>query len=1251
MRVLFSFSRPYSAYNLDEHLFTENATLELLQIRWHPASPTDSHLLVLLSDNSIRVYDVDSLRHVWRIGPTPTPQAVSGAGAGSKHAAVAAASPGNVSSPGVTSKLAYLNSLGDTAVDFDIAPPRVVSSATGGSGSIGDTTFSPTTILSTTSSTVAAAAKPVTTPKEGATLIMNDSLIAQRNKKTAAGGAGGSKVEWPIVILRGDGNVYVLCAGIDTNRPKLQGPISIQPQVDDNYGLDSCSLIVIPTLPPTVIIAESTGKTHHALFLEESCPLERSLTSELADSNLTMHPCEWYLHVLETVELELGLPSVEETKEAKSYSCPLHLKRDPLNEARYFAYHNAGLHAVTLDFTRPLHEFVERDGGEDLLEKYPLFSSHSRAEYVVCTKALQNANTNAVLGFTLLQSPSGLVLFLASGQVVSLDLITDHSLIRKWPLPGSNKKANGAESPIKNMLKDSFQKRIQSILKSGLTQPILKLDQSTEPTPQEAFELLTQATRMLRENYFVRHEKARQEIEKREHVLKLLKQQQLNDIEELQVEKQNIRATAERLAETYEDLCDKQNSLFKRYVDAPNRFKIFTPHLPPGSGNMTVVDKVPPEMLHMVHPHWNQFPPMNPLWHSILGFAIFMLGMISMTGNGCVMYIFTNTKSLRTPSNLLVVNLAFSDFFMMFTMGPPMVINCWHETWVFGPFACEVYACLGSLFGCASIWTMTMIAFDRYNVIVKGLSAKPMTNNGALLRIFGVWVFALFWTLAPFFGWNRYVPEGNMTACGTDYLTQTWLSRSYIIIYAIFVYWTPLLTIIYSYTFILKAVSAHEKNMREQAKKMNVASLRSQEAQNTSTEMKLAKVALVTISLWFMAWTPYLVINFTGIFKAAPISPLATIWGSLFAKANAVYNPIVYGISHPKYRAALYQKFPSLSCQDSGDDGQAQEVVRLATLRLPKGSFSEKQFTERIEQINQSVKVLQKSVDQAKQKIATQQIELESKKNTAKEKTFNLPVKQEEIIKQIIGEMYTQIDGNTTEGKNYLKASQLKQGFVSTSVRKYSKKTAAPERAYNSDDDSDSDDERDNAPRQRQRKERGNSEFWRRKMRTLHGVLDVNKDGVISYDDFMLLADKFASLGHLDTKAKNEFRDIMRTTWEQQWGEITPYNLVTVEQYLTEMHHVVNDKDLKKKVHRFLPYLYKAVDKDRSGSISMNEFKLFFRCLGLTEENAAVSFAVIDKNGDGQITLDEFVKLGKDFFVSEKETHVSRMFWGPLVDH
>lgn len=351
-----------------------------------------------------------------------------------------------------------------------------------------------------------------------------------------------------------------------------------------------------------------------------------------------------------------------------------------------------------------------------------------------------------------------------------------------------------------------------------------------------------------------------------------------------------------------------------------------------GFGNQTVVDKVPPEMLHLIDPHWYQFPPMNPLWHGILGFVIACLGTVSVIGNGMVVFIFSTTKSLRTPSNLLVINLAFSDFLMMFCMSPPMVINCYYETWVFGPLMCEIYAMLGSLFGCGSIWTMTMIAFDRYNVIVKGLAAKPMGISGALLRILGIWLFALIWTIAPMLGWNRYVPEGNMTACGTDYFNKEWLSRSYILVYSVFVYYMPLFLIIYSYYFIISAVSAHEKNMREQAKKMNVASLRSAENQNTSAECKLAKVALMTISLWFMAWTPYLVINFAGIFETTKISPLFTIWGSLFAKANAVYNPIVYGISHPKYRAALFARFPSLACgNDSGHGGDATSTVSGVT--------------------------------------------------------------------------------------------------------------------------------------------------------------------------------------------------------------------------------------------------------------------------------------------------------------------------------
>lgn len=91
-------------------------------------------------------------------------------------------------------------------------------------------------------------------------------------------------------------------------------------------------------------------------------------------------------------------------------------------------------------------------------------------------------------------------------------------------------------------------------------------------------------------------------------------------------------------------------------------------------------------------------------------------------------------------------------------------------------------------------------------------------------------------------------------------------------------------------------------------------------------------------------------------------------------------------------------------------------------------------------------------------------------------------------------------------------------------------------------------------------------------MLTLHGILDVNNDGVISFDDFMLLAKNFSELGYLTPAEYQELVEMMKKTWSEQWGEITQYNLVTAEQFLADMHQSLNDKYLVKKMHRLLPY-------------------------------------------------------------------------------
>ena len=112
------------------------------------------------------------------------------------------------------------------------------------------------------------------------------------------------------------------------------------------------------------------------------------------------------------------------------------------------------------------------------------------------------------------------------------------------------------------------------------------------------------------------------------------------------------------------------------------------------------MDNFPEDLKRVVHDHWAQFPPQHPLIGDLFGFIFFFLWCTSFFGNAVVIFIFMSEKSLRTPTNIFIVNLAFSDMCMITTQGLPCVINAFaSDHWMFGATLCEVYACLGGIFG------------------------------------------------------------------------------------------------------------------------------------------------------------------------------------------------------------------------------------------------------------------------------------------------------------------------------------------------------------------------------------------------------------------------------------------------------------------------------------------------------------------------------------------------------------------------
>ena len=122
--------------------------------------------------------------------------------------------------------------------------------------------------------------------------------------------------------------------------------------------------------------------------------------------------------------------------------------------------------------------------------------------------------------------------------------------------------------------------------------------------------------------------------------------------------------------------------------------------------------------------------------------------------------------------------------------------------------------------------------------------------------------------------------------------------------YFVAAYCTPLITIIFCYFHIVRTIFHHEKSLREQAAKMNVASLRSNvDANAQSAEFRIARISLMNITLWVCMWTPYACIVLQGAFgDQSTITPLITILPALLAKTSSVFNPVVFAISHPKFR-------------------------------------------------------------------------------------------------------------------------------------------------------------------------------------------------------------------------------------------------------------------------------------------------------------------------------------------------------------
>nr|BAQ54844.1 opsin, short-wavelength sensitive type [Asiagomphus melaenops] len=327
-------------------------------------------------------------------------------------------------------------------------------------------------------------------------------------------------------------------------------------------------------------------------------------------------------------------------------------------------------------------------------------------------------------------------------------------------------------------------------------------------------------------------------------------------------------------------------------------------------GDEILGSNIDEDYMDYIHPHWRQYKAPAAYQHFLLGIVYAVIFFMGTLGNLLVLIAFFSTKALRTPSNTFVANLAIFDTIMMFKL-PFFVMNSVVEGQIFGKIGCDVYSLAGSYSGMGAAITNAAIAFDRYKTIAFPLDGR-LGMKAALGLVAATWLWATPFSILPFFEiWSRFAPEGYLTTCSFDYLTEGKSTQIFTIVIFCWAYIFPLVMIALFYSRIISHVREHEKMLREQAKRMNVKSL--SQGDEKSAEIRIAKVAITIVFLFICGWTPYALVALIGCFgDRSLMSPTFSMIPAVACKTVACIDPWIYAINHPRFKAEIQKKVPWL---------------------------------------------------------------------------------------------------------------------------------------------------------------------------------------------------------------------------------------------------------------------------------------------------------------------------------------------------
>ncbi|KAG5873347.1 hypothetical protein JTB14_017797 [Gonioctena quinquepunctata] len=299
---------------------------------------------------------------------------------------------------------------------------------------------------------------------------------------------------------------------------------------------------------------------------------------------------------------------------------------------------------------------------------------------------------------------------------------------------------------------------------------------------------------------------------------------------------------------------------------------------------------------------------------TVINCIIFVTGVL---GNVAVSVVIIKARSLNTPTDFYLLNLAVSDITLLLFGLPYDVMLYWHQyPWVSGDFLCKTRALISEMASCVSVLTVVTFSTERYVAICHPLYIVAISSLQRSLRIISFLWIGSFCCALPFAlhsGVNYVSYPGEPSKIIVESALCAMISQPENIplteVSSIIFFVIPMVIILYQYIkmgIVIRQTarnnsslgrgisgSVHGRNKRQQAQRNNVVKM-------------LSFVALG----FFACWCPFHVQRLLSVYmhdseNFEELNYWMYIVAGVFYYISSTVNPIVYNVMSDRMRNAF----------------------------------------------------------------------------------------------------------------------------------------------------------------------------------------------------------------------------------------------------------------------------------------------------------------------------------------------------------